>query len=150
MYLSSIQHLQKITLNMLMSVNYYLELRNAITMYSLCHGIKVTFGEISLKPCRTSWNVAKNNVKVVADDLPSQITIYTYLTTDIWTRWHWRTSTQFYALWCHPPKMVGFLWYWHQKLLTLLWTPLAHQEALSELCNTRNFMLKVWKMTLSP
>ena len=55
--------------------------------YSLCfrikvlfgqklhYEIKVTFGEISLKPRQTNWNVARNNVSVVDDELPSQITI---------------------------------------------------------------------------
>ena len=33
------------------------------------HEIKVTFGEISLKLCQTNWNVARNNVNVVADEL---------------------------------------------------------------------------------
>jgi hypothetical protein len=56
-----------------------------------------------------NWNVAINNVNVVADKPPSQMTIYTSLTIDIWTRWYRRTSTGFYALWCHLPKMAGFL-----------------------------------------
>ena len=38
------------------------------------------FGEISLKLRQTKWNVAINNVNVVADELRSQITIYTCLT----------------------------------------------------------------------
>jgi hypothetical protein len=45
--------------------------------------IKITFGEISLKLRQMNWNVARNNVNVVVDELPSQITIYTCLTTDI-------------------------------------------------------------------
>ena len=68
-----------------------------LTTYSLCfktkvtfghnlhYEIKVTFGEISLKLRQTKWNVAKNNVNVVADELPSQITVHTYSTIDIWT-----------------------------------------------------------------
>jgi hypothetical protein len=44
------------------------------------------FGEIFLKLCQTDWNVARNNVSVVADELQSQITIYTCLRIDIWTR----------------------------------------------------------------
>jgi hypothetical protein len=36
--------------------------------------IKVTLGEISLKLRQTNWNVVKNNVIVVADELPSQST----------------------------------------------------------------------------
>ena len=68
--------------------------------------IKVTFGEISLKLRQTNWNVARNNVSVVADELPSQIILYTCLTIDIWTRHRGCTSTWFYTLWCHPPKMV--------------------------------------------
>jgi hypothetical protein len=33
---------------------------------------KGTFGEISLKLRQTKWNVARNNVNVVVDELPSQ------------------------------------------------------------------------------
>ena len=46
------------------------------------------FGEISLKFRQTNWNVAGNNVNVVADELPSQIIVYTCLTIDIWTQRH--------------------------------------------------------------
>jgi hypothetical protein len=79
----------------------------------LRYEIKVTCGEISLKLRQTNENVAKNNVSVVADEIPSQITIYTCLIIDLWTRRHWRTSTWFCALWCHQPKMAGFQWNWH-------------------------------------
>jgi hypothetical protein len=51
--------------------------------HKLCYKIKVTFGEISLKLCQTHWNVAKNNVNVVVDELPSQLIVYTCLTIDI-------------------------------------------------------------------
>ena len=57
--------------------------------------IKVMFGEISLKFRQTNWNVAGNNVNVVADELPSQIIVYTCLAIDIWTWRRWRTSTRF-------------------------------------------------------
>ena len=95
--------------------------------YSLCFKIKVTFGhklryeikvtcgEISFKLCQTNWNVAMINVNVVVDELSSQITCYTCLTKDIWTRRHRRTSIQFYALRCHLPKVAGFQWKWAQK-----------------------------------
>jgi hypothetical protein len=76
--------------------------------HKLRYEIKVTFGEISLKLCQTNWNVVKNNVNVVANELPSQITIYTCLVIDIWTQWHQRTSMWFYVLRCHPPKMADF------------------------------------------
>ena len=46
--------------------------------HKLRYEIKVTFGEISLKLCQTNWNVAKNNVNVVVDELPSQITIHNF------------------------------------------------------------------------
>jgi hypothetical protein len=59
--------------------------------------IKVTFGEISLKLRQTNWNVARINVNVVVDELPSQITVYTCSTIDIWTRRRRRTSTRFYV-----------------------------------------------------
>jgi hypothetical protein len=74
----------------------------------LRYKIKVRFGEISLKLRHTNWNVVRNNESVVVDELPSQIIIYTCLTIDIWTRRRRRISTWFYALWCHPPKMMGF------------------------------------------
>ena len=117
--------------------------------HKVCNEIKVTFGEISLKLSQTNWNVARNNVNVVADELASLLSVYTCLTIDIWTRRRWRTSMRFYALWCHPPKMAGFQWNWRQKFSTLLWTPLARQKALSEPYNAHNFVLKVQKMTLS-
>ena len=47
--------------------------------------IKVTFGKISLKLCQMNWNVVRNNVNVTANELPSQITVYTCLPIDIWT-----------------------------------------------------------------
>ena len=60
--------------------------------HKLRYKIKVTFGEISLKLRQTNWNVAIINVNVVVDELPSQITIYTCLTIDIWTQRRRRTS----------------------------------------------------------
>jgi hypothetical protein len=71
-------------------------------------------------------------VNVVVDELPSQITVCTCLTTDIWTWWRRRTSTWFYVLQCHPSKMVGLQWHWCQKFSTLLWTPLPCRKAPSE------------------
>jgi hypothetical protein len=62
------------------------------------------FGEISLELRQTKWNVARNNVNVVANKLSSQITISTCLTIDIWARRRRRTSTRNYTLHCHPPK----------------------------------------------
>jgi hypothetical protein len=41
--------------------------------------IKVMCGEISLKLRQMNWNVARDNVNVVVDELPSQISIYTCL-----------------------------------------------------------------------
>jgi hypothetical protein len=70
--------------------------------------IKVTFGEIHLKCRQMNWNVARINVNVVVDELSSQITLYTCLTMDIWTQRCRRTSTRFYALWCHPSIMTCF------------------------------------------
>jgi hypothetical protein len=69
---------------------------------------KVMFGENSLKLRQTNWNVARNNVSVVAEELQSQIIVCICFTIDIWTRRRRRTSTQFYALWCHPPKLAEF------------------------------------------
>jgi hypothetical protein len=71
--------------------------QNFHNIYSLCFKIKVTFGhklhyetkdtfgEISLKLHQMNWSVARNNVNVVVDELPSQITVYICLTIEIWT-----------------------------------------------------------------
>ena len=95
-------------------------LTTSLAIYSLCFKIKVTFGhkmryeinvtfgEISLKLHQTNWNVVINNVSVVVDELPSEIIVYTCLTIDIWTWQHQHTSMWFYALRCHPPKMMNF------------------------------------------
>jgi hypothetical protein len=42
--------------------------------HNLRYKTKGTFGEISLKLRQTNWNVAKNYVNVVANELPSQST----------------------------------------------------------------------------
>jgi hypothetical protein len=42
--------------------------------HNLRYETKGTFGEISLKLRQTNWNVARNNVNVVADELPRQST----------------------------------------------------------------------------
>jgi len=111
---------------------YSLRFKIKLTLgHKLCYKIKVTFGDISLKLCQTNWNFARTNVSVVVDELPSQITFYTCLIIDIWTQRRRRTSTRFYALWCHPPK-ASFQWNWYHKFLTWLWTPLACRKALSE------------------
>ena len=91
--------------------------------YSIRSKIKVTFAEISLKLRQTNWNVARINVNVVVDELPSQIIVYSFLTIDIWTQRRRCTLMQFYALRSHPHEMAGFQTCWCQKLSTLLWTP---------------------------
>ena len=88
---------------------YSLRFKIKVTFgHKFCYEVKITFGDISLKLHQMNWNVAIINVNVVAIELPSHITIYTCLTIDIWTRRRRRTSTRFYELRCHPPKMVGF------------------------------------------
>ena len=54
--------------------------------HKLRYEMKVMFGEIFLKLYQTNWNVARNNVNIVVDELPSQRMVYTCLTIDIWTR----------------------------------------------------------------
>jgi hypothetical protein len=76
--------------------------------HKLRYEIKVMCDKVSLKLLQTNWNVARNNVNVVVDELPSQVIIYTCLTIDIWTQQRRRTSTWFYALQSHLPKIVGF------------------------------------------
>jgi hypothetical protein len=124
-------HAERFVVN---QITYYsLRFKTKVTFgHKLHYEVIVTFGEISLKLCQTNCYVARNNVFVVVDELPSQITIYTCLTSDIWTRRRRRTSTRFYALRCHPPKMAGFQWNWRQFFSTLLCTPLGRRKALGE------------------
>jgi hypothetical protein len=69
------------------SRSYSLRFKIKVTFgHKLRYKIKVTFGEISLKLRQTNWNVARNNVNVVVDELPSHLTVNTCLTIDIWTR----------------------------------------------------------------
>jgi hypothetical protein len=53
--------------------------------HKLRYKIKVVLGKTSLKLHQMNWNVAKNNVNVVVDELPNQRMIYACLTIDIWT-----------------------------------------------------------------
>ena len=67
-------------------VIYSLRFKKKVTFgHKLHYKIKVMFGEISLQLYQTNWNVARNNVNVVVDELPSQIIVYTCLTIDIWS-----------------------------------------------------------------
>ena len=70
-----------------MSVRKYsLRFKIQVTLgHELRYEIKVTFDEILLKLRQMNWNVARNNVNVVVDELPSQIIVYTCLIIDIWT-----------------------------------------------------------------
>ena len=70
-------------------VIYSLRFISKVTFgHNLRYETKDTFGEISLKLRQTNWNVTRDNVNVVADELPSQITFYTCLSIDIWIRRH--------------------------------------------------------------
>jgi hypothetical protein len=52
---------------------YSLRFKTKVTFgHNLRYVTKGTFGEISLKLHQTNWNVAKNNVNVVANELPNQ------------------------------------------------------------------------------
>jgi len=54
-------------LNFMFSNIYSLRFKIKVTFgHKLRYDIKVTFGEISLKLHQMNWNVAKNNVNVVA------------------------------------------------------------------------------------
>ena len=73
--------------------NYSLRFKLKVTFgHELRYEIQVLFNEISLKFHQTNWKCCqeqcKNNVNDVANELPSQIAVYTCLTFDIWTRWH--------------------------------------------------------------
>jgi hypothetical protein len=57
----------------LASMTYSLRFKTKVTFgHNLRYKTKGTFGKISLKLRQTNWNVARNNVNVVADELPSQ------------------------------------------------------------------------------
>ena len=59
----------------LQNKSYSLRFKTKVTFgHNLCYETKGTFGEISLKLRQTNWNVVKNNVNVVDDELPSQST----------------------------------------------------------------------------
>jgi len=65
-------------------LKYSLRFKIQVTFgHKRCYRIKVTFGEIALKLRQTNWNVARNNVNVVIDKLPNQMTVNTCLTIDI-------------------------------------------------------------------
>jgi hypothetical protein len=55
-------------------MQFKLDENHITNTYSFRFKTKGTFGEISLKLQQTNWYVAKNNVNVVADELPSQST----------------------------------------------------------------------------
>jgi hypothetical protein len=59
-------------------VQYYMlppfQNKSYVFGHNLRYETKDTFGEISLKLCQTNWNVARNNVNVFDDELPSQST----------------------------------------------------------------------------
>ena len=95
----------------------------------------------------SNWNVAKNNVNVVANELPSQITIYTCLTIDIWTRKCRRPSTRFGAI---RPKWWAFseigvksfrLYYGHPWLI---------KKRLVRAMQCTRFLAKIAKNDLKP
>ena len=66
---------------------YYLRCKIKVTFgHKLRYERKVTFGEMSLNLCQMNWNVVRNNVNVVVDELSSQTIVYTCLTNDIWTQ----------------------------------------------------------------
>jgi hypothetical protein len=60
---------------MALIIRYSLRFISKVTFgHNLRYERKDTFGEISLKLRQTNWNVARNNVNVVDDELPSQST----------------------------------------------------------------------------
>jgi hypothetical protein len=62
---------------------YSLRFKTKVTFgHNLCYKTIGTFGEISLKLRQTNWNVARNNVNVVADELRSQSTNNLHLFND--------------------------------------------------------------------
>jgi hypothetical protein len=61
--------------NLVYFASYSLRFKTKVTFgHNLRYETKGTFGEISLKLRQTNWNVAINNVNVVADELLSQST----------------------------------------------------------------------------
>jgi hypothetical protein len=61
---------------------YSLRFKTKVTFgHNLRSETNGTFGEISLKFCQMNWNVARNNVNVVVDELPSQSTNNLHLFT---------------------------------------------------------------------
>ena len=59
---------------------YFLHFKIKVTFgHKLRYKIKITCGENSLKLRQTHWNVVRNNVNVVVDELTSQMIVYTCL-----------------------------------------------------------------------
>ena len=119
--------------------------------HKVCYEIKVMFGENSLKLRQTNWNVAKNNVNVVVDELPSQI-----YSLHLFSNWYLdlTVSTPINVVLCAlvPSVQNGRL---PVKLVPKVFdftmdTPSSPESAQWELCNAHNFVLKVRRMTLSP
>ena len=55
-------------------INYSLRFKTKVTFgHNLRYETKGTFGEISLKLRQTNWKVVRNNVNVVADELPNDV-----------------------------------------------------------------------------
>jgi hypothetical protein len=69
----------------LLSTMYSLRFKTKVTFgHNLRYETKGTFGEISLKLRQPNWNIAKNNVNVVADELPSQSSNNLHLFNDLY------------------------------------------------------------------
>jgi hypothetical protein len=69
------QSSMRLTVQHMPSKTYSLRFKTKVTFgHNLRYETKGTFGEISLKLRQTNWNVARNNVNVVVDELPSQST----------------------------------------------------------------------------
>ena len=129
---------------------FLLPCKNTIGKTSKCYSLrfktKVTFGEISLS--QTLSNELKcchNQCKCCCWWTTKPNKSFTCLIIDIWTWRCRRTSTRFYALRCHLPKLASFQWNWRQKFSTLLWTPLARRKALNESCATHAVSCKKCK-----
>jgi hypothetical protein len=67
MYTDNLMDFKKIT-------EYSLRFKIKVTLgHKLRYEIKVTFGEVSFKLYQTNWNVAKNNVTFVVDEVQNDI-----------------------------------------------------------------------------
>ena len=126
---------------------YSLRFKIKITFgHKLRYVINVQFGKISLKLRQTNWNVAKNDVNVVADELSTQIIIYTWYldsTVSMHINAVYGASVPSAQIGGLPVKLAS-------EVSILLWTPWLVGKRLVRAIQCTQFRVKSAKNDLKP